>query len=194
MISISKLREKLGISTAEDGDLRDILDGMVGLWEEETKRLWSRRAGYVENIRIDTSKRMYTLFLKLWPIETITKVEERALTSTTWTELTADQYLLVDPTRNRLERIGCSWPAMVRVTYTGGYVADPAAGADPAQNKTPLEIQDAMILQEKFKRERNVPGRIMTQSQNFEGGAGVFLRPDLHPLYAELVSHKKRKV
>lgn len=192
MIALSKLREKLELPADDDG--RDLLDALVGLWEDETKRLWTRRVAHVETIRVNQAKRIYSLFLQLWPIETVTKVEERALSDSTWTELTADQYLLTDPNRNRLERVGTCWPALVRVTYTGGYTGEPTAGAVPPQNKTPQDIQEALLVQAKFMRERNVPGRVITQSQNFEGGAGVFLKPGLHPEFSRLAASKARKV
>jgi len=190
MISIAILRERLALPTEDDGKARDILSGIISLWETETKRLWNRRAGFVETLRINTSKKISTIFLKLWPIEAVTKVEERSLSDAAWTELAATDYLVPDLERNRLERIGCRWAPLVRITYTGGYTA----GATVGQYETPQDVVEALLLQAQFTRERNVPGRVITQSQNFEGGAGVFLRPDLHPLFAEQVLQRARRV
>ncbi len=188
MIALSKLREDLGLPMEQDDKLQAILDGMVASWEDRTKRLWKRRAGYVEYFRF--TKRLYTLFLGLWPVETITKVEVKALAETTWTELTADEFVLVDPLRNRVERIGCPWSEQVRITYSGGYTEAPISG----QYGTPQDVQDVLILQERFVRQRTTASNLITSSQNFQGGAGVYLRSDFHPLYQAAIEEKKRKV
>lgn len=190
MIALSKFRAAMGLPTERDGELRDLLDGVVGTWEDATKRLWTRRAGFVETFRFDVTKRIYTLFLNLWPLEAITKIEEKTVDATDWTQLDTDSFIVLDMTRNKVERIGRCWMPMVRVTYTGGYVPEPTVG----QFKTPLEIQEVLILQARFAQERNVPGRLITQSQNFIGGSGVFLRPDLHPAFARMADQKARKV
>lgn len=190
MITISKLRDRLKLPMEQDGTLKDILDALVARWEQETERLWARRASYVQRFRIDESKRISDLFLELWPIETITKVEEKTVAASTWTELSAEQYSLLDPNRNRLERIGSYWAPMVRVTYTGGYVAEPTG----QQVKTPADISEALLIQGEFALIRNGPSMLAKSSENFEGGAGVFLKPDLHPTFAALAAAKRRKV
>lgn len=194
MIAIAKLRKALGLPMEDDGDLQDILDGVVGVWEEETKRLWSRRTGWIQTFRLDETKRLSSIFLELWPIETITKVEEKSVDAVDWTTLTTTQYIQLESRGNRIERIGAYWAPMVRVTYTGGYVAEPAVGATPPQNKTPLDVQEALITQAKFIRARTTADKLINSSQNFEGGAGVHLRPDLHPYFQRLSEQKRRKV
>ncbi len=190
MISYGLLRDRIGLGTADDGQLKAIADALIGVFETQTNRLWARRAGYVEYFRPDTTKRIDTLFLSLWPVEAVTKVEEKCRYNTTWTELTTSQYLPPDPDRNRLERVGSYWNEQVRVTYTGGYVYSPTVG----QYGTPAEIHEAMLIQAAYIRSRTGNDKLVLSSQNFMGGAGVFLAADFHPIFKAIAEAKRRKV
>jgi len=192
MISIAKLRGRLQIPSDQDGEARDILDGLVQLWETKTKRLWTRRVNWVEQFRIDETKRISTLFLQLWPIETIASVEEKGILDTDWTLLDTTQW--VNMRANRIERIGAIWQPMVRITYTGGYVSDPDPNATPAQNKTPFDIQEALILQAQFIRTRTTPDRIAIKSTRARTSGSEYENQDYHPTFAAMVLEKMRKV
>ena len=189
MISLSDLRARLGMPAGDGGDLAAIRADVVAEFERETKRLWERRANYVETFRLRPSTRTFVL-LELWPVETLTKVEE-SQDGGTWTELVAATPEYVLARDNRLERVGCYFAPWVRVTYTGGYVAAPTG----QQKQTPSDIREALLVQANFKHIRNRPGALLaTQSQNFEAGAGELLKGDCHPTFTACVAQRKRKV
>lgn len=188
MIPISKLRERLKLPADQDSQYADIKASVVSLWEEETKRLWDRRVGYVEVLRVPPCTRK-VLFLGLWPIEVVTKVEERTVDTADWTEIPSTDWL--QTRENRLERLGAFWLPVVRVTYTGGYVAaDPTVG----QTKTPADVAEALLVQADFQLRRNRGQHMELRSQNFEGGAGVYETGTLHPFFKRLAAQKVRKV
>lgn len=188
MISLSDLRARLKLVSVEDGDLAGIRAAVVGQFEQETKRLWDRRANHIQVLRSPASTRR-TLFLELWPVEAIAKVEESA-DGGTWTEISASSPDYVLARDNRLERVGCYFAPWVRVTYTGGYVHAPTG----QQVKTPDAIREALLVQAGFTHARNRGAHISLQSQNFEGGAGVYLKGDFHPTFAACVAQRRRKV
>lgn len=182
MITLSKLREGLNLPADQDAKLTRIRAGLISLWEGKTGLKWDARTGYVQTIEPDT-KTCDTVFLDLIPVTSITLVEVRDLDcipSADWTELEADDYILMG--RRSLRRLDQRfWPTLVRVTYSGG-----AAEAD-------VDIQEALILQGRFMQARMAPDKLIVKSQNFEGGGGVFETATMHPKFAEMVKDKARK-
>lgn len=181
MISIGEIRSRLRLAPEKDGELETIRAEVIAAWETATGRLWDRRVGHVEVIR-PAHEGIRSILLELRPVEAVTKVEVR-YDGDDWEETTDYQ---VD--EHRLIHISGYWPDQVRVTYTGGYVANPGAG----QAKTPADVAMALHLQAHFVFIRMAPERIATRSQNFEGGQGVFEEATHHPYFAQLARAKRR--
>lgn len=180
MITLSELRERYSPTADEEKFLPKIKDAIVTLWEQQTGLLWSRRVDYVDRLT-PAADRTRAIWTSIGPIESISKVEEKSSYTKTWTELSIDDYEIAGP--RRINKINSYWLEHVRITLTGGYTESPASGADPAQFATPAFIKDAIITQAIFLRTRNAIERIHISSQNFEGGQGVFLPGDIHPLF-----------
>ena len=190
MISIQKLRDYLKLEAGRDSDLEGIRDDVIALFEGEARQLWNKRTNYVEELRPDigagafpfSASRVRTLVLSLGPISSISKVEEKGLFEN-------DSYSTIDPTtyvqfRERgLERLGFYWSPFVRVTYTGGY----------DETTAPADVQYALLVQSRFRMARTADdAKLITKSQNFEGGGGVYMDADFHPIFASTVARYKR--
>lgn len=180
MISESELRAEMNLPEGEDFTLASIRSEVVSLFERETGRPWDRRVGHVE-IFDPVYVPGRDLLLELWPVETIASVKTLGRDESTWTTRAASTYMKIG-TRT-LRSLSGDWPreTAIEVTYTGG-VTDAAP-----------DIKRALIVQAQFMRQRTASEKLITQSQNFEGGAGVFLKPDLHPLFERAVKQHARR-
>lgn len=178
MISLGQWR-KFVTNVSDNSELELLRLEVIDLFEEETHAIWSAKTDRVEVIRPDT-QRLTTLFLKLRPVSSITKVETRE-GSGDWVELTADtDYQNED---YELERIGGCWNVdKVRVTYSGGY----------ADDFPPKDITAALIVQGKFMAARYKTQNVALAGQNFRGGSGQFLQADLHPLFKRVAKKYRR--
>lgn len=183
MITLQTFRQGVGLSVGDEDDLKLLRATVIKLWESVTKRLWNSRTDYVESINIGgDTQTVQSLWLSLWPITSITSIEERDADED-WATVDSDEY--VQQGRRQIVRKSATnfryWKHFVRVTYSGG-----ATEVDE-------DIQLALIAQAKFMRTRLAKEQITLQSQNFEGGAGVMLRADLHPIFKTLAMLHKRK-
>ena len=183
MIPISVFREGVGLQAGDENDLKLLRLTVINLWENLTKRLWNTRSAHVQYINIGhRTSTTQSLWLDLWPVSDLTKIEQRDADED-WATVDSDEY--VQQGRRQVVRKSSSnfrfWKHFVRVTYDGG--------TDEASE----DIQLALITQAKFMRTRLSKDQITMQSQNFEGGAGVMLRADLHPFFKTLVQTHKRK-
>lgn len=182
MIKVETLRAALvpALPADRDAELPGLVAEITAEWERETGRPWAYRDEYEEIIRPRTER--YTkVFLQLLPVEEIEKVEVRSRAGEAWVELVdGTDFELVG--RRVLERVGDYWPGQVRVTYSGGY------------KEAPADIQNAFIVQAKFKLARFSDGKVVVKSQNFEGGGGVLETADLAPLFKEAARKHARKV
>lgn len=179
MITIARLRDALALDPTRDAELSLIRSQVIGGWEELTKMLWDERADH-EEIFEPRGSQHDTLLLSLQPVTAISTVEVREAFDSGWTTLADTAYMQIG--RRQLRRIdGFYWPELIRVTYDGG--------TDAADES----IQAAMIIQARFMISRTDAGKIITKSQNFEGGAGVFESADWHPHFKALAELKKRK-
>lgn len=183
MIKLETFRDAVGLTAGDELDLKLLRATVISMWEAATKRLWNARTGYEEDINIgaETQTRQ-SLWLSLWPITTITSIEERDADED-WETVDSDEYTRQG--RRQIIRNSATsyrfWKHFVRVTYDGG-----ASEVDE-------DIQMALIVQAKFMRTRMAKEQITLQSQNFEGGAGVMLRADFHPLFKQMVKIHKKK-
>lgn len=177
MIPITELRDALKLAPDQDGTLAAIRLQVIALWEEHSGLLWDKRVDHEQTIRNRCELR--TVFLELIPVEQIFLVEVRSESDTDWTELEADDYLLVGA--RRLRRLGADWPEFVRVTYDGG------------SENAPADVKQALVLQAQFMSVRTAQGTIAVKSQNFEGGGGVLEEATMHPFFKALVELKARR-
>jgi hypothetical protein len=183
MIPLATFRDGLNLQAGDEDDLKLLRATVIKLWESLTKRPWNKETGRVEyhNIGGDTQT-VQSLFLELMPVTTITLIEERDADED-WATVDSDEY--VQQGRRQIVRKSSTrfrfWKEFVRVTYDGG------------SDAVDEEIQMALIAQARFMRTRLAKEQITLQSQNFEGGAGVMLRADLHPYFKTLAKTHKRK-
>ena len=191
MITIARLREELRLPADRDGDLASIIAETVGLWEAETRRLWAWREDHTQVI-LPFTDRLSTIWLELGPVAEVTQVQEsQGYPGETATTLDATIYTQYGS--RGLRRLDGAWAPGVRVTYSGGYAAETAAGP-PVIPATPPEIARAFLIQARFRLARTGDANIAIQSQNFEGGSGVYLDPYMHPAFAGLAKRLARKV
>lgn len=188
MISVSDFRARSSVVVDDDTVLEKAIASAIATWETATKRLWARRVDHVERVEPE-SERISTIILELQPVESVSLVEERfggpntafvALDSATAYELEGAR---------KVRRYGGWFAPHVRITYTGGYV-EPGA---PEGAVTPEDIQEAILTQAAYAIERRSDGKLVVQSQNFEGGGGVFLPADYHPVFRTAVTAYRRK-
>ena len=180
MLTIPEFRAGLRLPIEEDEGLVALLADVVGLWESETGRPWNRRVGHVEVFEpVHAPGR--DLLLALSPVETVTQVRTLSRGDSTWVVMASSDYLKVG--LRTLKRVSTEWPreTAIEVTYTGGYADAPA------------DVKRALVTQAAFMRDRLASEKLVTQSQNFEGGAGVFLKADLHPLFEAAAKRHARR-
>lgn len=181
MLKIEDLRKALELPPEKDLDLEVLRDEVIALWESVTGRLWNGRDNHVEEFSLlkdDDS----IIWLNLWPITEVTKVEVRGITQSAFTELTDDQYV-VGP-ENRLRRLNAFWLYNVKVTYKGGY----------DESTCPSEIRNVLLLQARFMKERHSNERIFAKGSSMQGGSTQFYEEAyLHPSFKRLATIMKRK-
>lgn len=170
MISVATLRRELNLGGDREELLELLRDTVVGLWESYTGALWDQRSGHVETRRVAEDTTLLQLSLR--PVSSVTTVEEMDDDESDWTELEADEdFVSIGHT---LRRRGTAWSPNVRITYSGGYT----------ESTAPAQVRAALVTQARFMAKRLSNEHVEISSQNFEGGSGVFLRPDVHPLFA----------
>lgn len=186
MIKLETFRNGVGLQAGDENDLKLLRATVISLWESTTKRKWNSRTDYEQEIFVGYDGSTQTLLLELFPVDSITSIYERDADED-YEEVDSDDYDLVgrrSVVRRDAVYIGGRrrfWKTFVKVTYTGGV------------EEADEDVQLALIAQAKFMRSRLAKEQIGTQSQNFEGGSGVMLKPDLHPLFKTLAASKKRK-
>ena len=178
MISATELRQYVDLSVDAEVDMDAEIAASISQFEDLSGRKWNRRVGHTQVFAPPEFSRI--LLLELFPIETLTKVEERdASSGSVWETLDVTAYEII--LRNQLERLDDNWRQRVRVTYTGGYVAKPASGS--SQQETPAHWKKVLALQIKFSRERNTGDKITAQGAQFQGGSVTFEKNNYHPLF-----------
>lgn len=171
MITIPYLARATGLAPENVETLVGLKAQVEDLWEHETGSLWLAREDYVQTTRL-VSDAETLIELNLRNVTELSLVEETDPSDTDWEELTVDEDFRT--AGKYLQRIGRPWRRLVRVTCTGGYTDEDA----------PRDIVYAMGVQVQFQLARHGSERVHVSSQNFEGGAGVFLVPDIHPAFA----------
>ncbi len=189
MISLKYLRQSFAFSPKEEAKTVAGIAAAVDLWESVTRGLWKARTNYVETVQ-PGAPTCRSLFLRLSPVTAIATVQERGSWGDhgavsidgDWETLTTDDFVLLTPRELVRARAG-SWSPFVKVTYSGGYADDAA----------PDDVLRAIAVQVAFDAKRNDDFRIVTSSQNFEGGAGVFLDSRAHPMFTAAARRHVRR-
>lgn len=172
MISESTIRSAIGATPADD----DIAVALTAAVIRDFEALAGRP--YKRTVNGQALKHARARSAVLWlpgrPVESVSLVEERGLSDSTWTTLTTDLYVVEGA---RLERLAGYFSMHIRVTYTFGYTQ----GATGIQNETPPDIVDACVTQAKFLLARFTNDRVAATQQS-TGKATVNLEPGTyHP-------------
>lgn len=185
MIEIADLRARLSVPVEDQARLTALRDSVVALWERSTGRLWQRQT-LVELHRCPTLRNR-AVFLQCFPVETVALVEQ-ALAGNEWVALDADDWYFDG--RRTVEKNNGYWYRLVRVTYTGGFVATPATG----QHGTPSDIREALLLQAVFTYRRNDPDKIALRSEGLQDAQTAYVSADFHPAFKAAIAQHRRKV
>jgi len=191
VITVEHLRAALKLAPKDDEKLESLISEVVDLWETSTGRLWAYRENHMQ-LLVPQTEQSHVLFLELWPVQSVSLVEENSQSSVgEWETLETSDYSVQNG--NVLMKLKASsfegatgqwWDHAVRVTYTGGYTSA----------TTPGDVRRALETQIRFMLSRFADDKIITKSQNFEGGQGVFEDAYLHPMFKALARRRARKV
>jgi len=191
LVDLLQLRDRIKVAASDESELEDLLEEAEQLWEERTFRLWIHEVDRVDVVR-NASEVARFCFLPLWPVESVTSVEQRTSWSgATWELLDPADYAVPPDSGhvNAILRIGGSyWREFVRVTYTGGYLAKPLA----SEAQTPASVRRAIITQVAFSRARTSGEKLDSKSKGFRGGSTQYLGADVHPQFEQLAKRLRR--
>lgn len=189
LIDISTLRQHVPLGTEEEYQY-DLLQIMLKeCWDNVTARSWEWEVGRVE-LHEFKNEQVDNLYTRA-PIQTLTMLEQRDLVSgDSFEAIDSDLYIVLEGTHIRLLDGRC-FEELVQVTYDGGYAETPS-GTEANATATPKDIIKALIVQGQFFLDRFGPEKVITKSQNFEGGSGVFEKADFHPLFLTLSKKYRR--
>lgn len=169
MISLSDLRQQLNLPPEEDDEVVRMKALVIAQFEGATGLAWDVYTARVEEYE-PQHERMKNLRLRTRN-STVTLVEKEDHDGS-FTSYDASDWRM---RRDSLFLVNTCWPDFVRVTADGGY------------SSAPSDIQQALFVQARFLKERLQEGNIAVQSQNFEGGAGVFMKAHFHPHFEATV-------
>lgn len=175
MISISDLRAVLSPAVIDDEELLGIKEEVEELFNSTTGLNYSEGSFSSDYSLVDGQKK---ISLDQRPIKSVDSVEY-SLDGITWNTLSSEYYGIINEFILVLtESVNTSY---VRVSVTSGYGED-----------TPSVIKRALKLQARFMQKRLGNGAIAIASQSFEGGAGTYLAPTLHPYFSTVCNKYKR--
>ena len=181
MLSLSDLRERLRLPPDQDAALGPIRDHVVGLFEAKTGAKWSFAEDHVETIFPDF-ERLQLLRVERRPLLTLTKVEEMDLeVGAAFEEQDLSGYLVIGD--RQIRKLSGFWRRAVRLTYDAGWT----------EQTCPAEVREALLLQARFQQDRHGDGLLAVSSQNFEGGGGVFLDAEVHPVFRRCCEARARR-
>lgn len=189
MITFGKLRSMHpDIPSDHEQESVAAIASAVDQFEKRTNRLWKEREDHVELVRT-THGAARSLFLELWPVAEITKLEVRGAwhdgvssLAGEWEELTPDEDFMLSA-ENEVVRIdGLNWPPLVRVTYDGGYTDDEA----------PEDVLHAIAIQARFIQSRYDGDKLVASSVSMEGGGTNYVSSKAHPLFDDTAKRHRR--
>jgi hypothetical protein len=179
MISMEEFRSQLSIPPSKDEMAKRLRDVVVSLWEDHTRRKWSKDT-VTKQFIIRRPLTDRTLFLNLYPIVAVVSVKDGA--SQADLEVVTPTDYFVDHDAGTIERFGSNWNTVVEVNWTGGY-----------EEVDDMAIREALIVQARFLLNRHSDDKIAMASQGFQGGSSSFLAADLHPFFKRVARSKEMK-
>ena len=179
MITTDQMRRELALPAERESEYSDLKDGVIALWEAETRLLWNARTDHVQEVRVRPQGRTM-LLLELVNVSSVTSVEGKYDTDDDWTDVDEEDYE-VEGDRRLVNKDGGWTYDRVRVTYTGGYSAAPA------------DVQRALLVQLKFENQRLGVEKVGLKGQSFQGGTGTFETGTLAPFFEAAAKRRGRK-
>lgn len=204
MIDAGHLKARMGAAEVvmSDDDLDALVAAVVSQWEELTLRLWLRRVGHVEEIRVESP--ITVLRPSLTPIASVSLVEELTIEPgdtppLNYVTVPAAEYRVAQGKIYRLTSGGhfAYWSALgARITYTGGYYPAVAPGATQTDTPAaPSDVLTALYIQAEFLSMRTDQQRlVVAESRSMDGQNTKYLRPDYHPMFLETAARHRRMV
>lgn len=134
--------------TVHDNAIASVGRGVAGLFDRACNRNFLRAEGTTSNF----SGGRDHFFLPRYPLESITKVEQRESYAGGWVELTVSSTITeIQETTGYIgftTTLGAN-SDFIRVTYTGGYWIDAGEGESMPSTATPLpeDVREAFFLQ-----------------------------------------------
>jgi len=178
VISASDVRAELG--NIKESKLSLLIDSAISDWEVDTQGLWNARTGHVQVFDLTMNNQVNDIRPELAPLSSISLVEYSA-DGIDYTTLASTGYFQLND--RTIRRKGEVWNQnYVRVTYDGGWTTATC----------PANVKMALLAQIGLISKRLDSSEVHVSSQNFEGGAGVFLRGDRHPLFKRIAGSYMR--
>lgn len=182
MISLSRLRTTCNVKADQDAELTRIRDECVDMFESLTGLLWKKRTGHVERFNFPNPYSYDSFQVELMGPRTITLLEHRHPSESTWTTIDATN-IDDDPTGRTVRIMSGHFYEQVRVTYDAGY----------DETNCPSDIMRALLAQAAFILARNAPDKLVVTSQAIQGGNTSFMKADYHPTFSEIARQRARK-
>jgi hypothetical protein len=184
MLDIVELRNELGVTPAEDARVSRLASRVVGLWEQNTNRLWNRREHY-EKIWQPECSIMY-LWTDLYPIDQteFTMIEWWAQDGISGAvSVNKDTDLFIRDDVGEIMRVRTArFRSFVKLTYTGGY----------DKTTVPFHVKETLMLQAKFMNARYTKEKVDQESVSVKGGSTTFINDPLHPEFQSLAKSMRR--
>lgn len=182
MITESTIREALQAKAEDDGIIVRLTGTVIAQFEKLACHKFVYKA---DDKELFTTKGRHTVLHTVRrPVISVSKVEQRGLSDSTWTDLDVSLYY-VDGAR--IESLAGFFSMHTRVTLTAGYTD----GAGVGQIETPDDIKQALITQAQFLSTR-MSGALVAQKQLVIGKASAALETaDYHPLFVATAERYK---
>jgi hypothetical protein len=186
MISIRAIRERVTVPADKDGQLKDLLNEAIDLFEQATGRLWNRREDYVYETSLESIYDQ-SIWLPLYPIESIVVAEwdPYASPSAAYADIDVADYN-VNKKVGRVDHARSSpWSNnRLQFTITGGY----------DETTVPPGVRRMILLQIEFMQQRLAPDKLAVEAVSISrAGTTSFLSPGLHPLVADFAEGVRRR-
>lgn len=157
MISVEDIRSRMRTSAeVEVATIAPLCVAAIAAWESATGRIWNYRTGHTQRWTIPHIDPRETLWLELYPLETISvKVWNRSQREADAETISADD-LDAELDIGAIRLVGSKWSGCIKATMTGGYT-----------NLTcPPDVREALITQVTHWFHRNSPDNVAVTSKS----------------------------
>ena len=186
MITVADVRNRIAVDPKiESTQIAPMIAAAITLFERMTGRLWLRRVDYPARIRVSEPGVQRTIWLPLYPVESVSIVEwaddereaDAAVVAATEYDMQADI--------GSVRRISDIWSPHVKATITGGYADAASLRSVPEM----ADIPEALVEQVAFMYERTTCGRRAVTSVfgNRGGGGATFIEGVNSPIFDQCV-------